>query len=290
MPQELPPPAVSLSDVRRHFPIALGLRRREALRGVDLELPRGASLGLVGPNGSGKSTLMRLLSGVDRVSAGNLHVLGGSPRSGRIRARLAYLPEDSPFPRELSPLAALDLLGGLQGMSRSRIRARGGELLERVGLAPHAREPLGRFSRGMLRRFGLAQAFLHDPELILLDEPTAGLDAPGFDVLDSLVSQARRAGVTLVIASHVLADVHAHCDRMALLLAGRIAAFGTPDELLAVQGRVTFDVAGLGDAGLASLRSWVEAHGGQIAGTTPAGRSLLELYRAHRDSGSGEGV
>jgi ABC-type multidrug transport system ATPase subunit len=277
-----PPPALELAAVRRSFPIGLGFRRKEVLHGIDLCLPRGAVLGLVGPNGSGKSTLLRIVAGVDRASAGRVGVLGGSPHESAVRARLAYLPEDSPFPGELSARSALDLLGALAGLKRDVVRARGARLLARVGLEAAARQPLRSYSRGMLRRFGLAQAFLSEPELVLLDEPTAGLDAQGFGVLEELALEARARGATIVLASHLLSDVHDHCDRLAVLVDGRVAGAGTPGELLGLEGRRVLEVDGLDDEGLARLGAWLAEAGGALVSAKPGGRSLLELYAERR--------
>lgn len=274
------PLALKLERLQRSFPVALGFRRKPVLLGIDLELDRGASLGLVGPNGSGKSTLLRILAGVDRATDGRALVLGGSPLAREVRARLAYLPEDSPFPGELSAVAVMDLLGALHGLPRKVVRERARDLLGRVGLAAQERIPLRKYSRGMLRRFGLAQVFLTEPELVLLDEPTAGLDAEGFGVLEDLLAGARARGATIVLASHLLSDVHEHCDRLALLLDGRLAGVGTLDELLGTDGRTVFEVEGL-DGDLAPLERWIADHGGKLLGSHRAGRTLLELYRAH---------
>ena len=273
--------ALRCEDLRRSFAIRLGLGRREVLRGIELEVERGTTLALVGPNGSGKSTLLRILAGVDRASGGDLQVLGGDPRTSAVRARLAYLPEDSPFPGDLTALDALELLGALGGMGRRAVHARGMPLLERVGLGAHAKAFLRTYSRGMLRRFGLAQAFLTDPELVLLDEPTAGLDAPGFAVVDGLLADARDRGTTLVLASHVLEDVRSRCDRVAVLLDGRVVAAGSPASLLGVTGRTAIEVEGLEEEGLASLETWVQERGGRVTDRTPAQGSLLELYRRY---------
>ena len=275
--------ALRLHELHRSFPTHLGLRRRPGLRGLTLELPLGSALGLVGPNGSGKSTLLRILAGVDRPSEGEVAILGSSPASAAVRARLAYLPEDSPFPPELSARSAMDLLGALAGMARRELRPRAARLLERVGLGEHAGRPLRSFSRGMLRRFGLAQAFLADPELVLLDEPTAGLDAQGFEVLESLLGEARERGATVVLASHLLADVHRHCDRLAILLDGKLAAFETRARLLDAPGRTRLEVEGLDGEGLGRLEEWVAEQGGRLTVTGPGTATLLELYRRHSD-------
>lgn len=273
-------PALCARGLCRAYPTMLGFARHEVLRGVDLELERGAVLGLVGPNGSGKSTLLRLVAGVDAPSKGSLAVLGGSPADSAVRARIGYLPEDSPFPGELSARAALELLGTLGGMARAEVRARGDELLERVGLADHARLALRRFSRGMTRRFGLAQAWLQSPELILLDEPSAGLDGQGFEVLDDLLNEARGRGATVVLSSHLSTDVHERCSDLALLLGGRVAARGTPAELLSRPGHWRLEIEALEAPQLEALSAWIAERGGRVSAQAPGGRTLLDLYRS----------
>jgi ABC-2 type transport system ATP-binding protein len=232
--------ALLLRDVRRTFRVGLRLARRDVLTGVDLELGARATLGVAGPNGSGTTTLLRILAGVDRASSGEVGVLGGSPSDARVRRRVGYLPEESPFPPELTARAALDLLGSLQGMDRAERRAESARLLELVGLRGEEHHRLGRFSRGMLRRFGLAQAALARPALLLLDEPTAGLDAPGFDVLALLLAESRERGAAVVIASHLIGDLRDHCQELAVILGGKIAVRGDPRELLA--GRTLLDI------------------------------------------------
>lgn len=271
--------AARVSALKKHYRTGLGLRRRTVLEGVELLVPAGATLGLVGPNGSGKSTLQRILAGIERQDAGEVEVLGGSLSDASVRGRIGYVPEDSPFPGELDARAVLHLLGSLQGLSAGLIRQRAEPLLERVGLAPHARTPLRRFSRGMLRRFALAQAWLHRPELVLLDEPTAGLDAQGFEVLDDLLTEARDRGAAVVFTSHLVTDLHSHCDELVVLLDGRVAARGAPAELFGREGCWRAELEGLAPPAERELEAWVEAHGGRVRSIEPAGRSLLELYR-----------
>ncbi len=231
---------VRLTAVEQRHPLALGLRHKRVLERIDLEVARGSTLGLAGPNGSGKSTLLRILAGIDRASSGTVEVLGGSPSDGRIRRRVGYLSEDSPYPRELSARMCLELLGSLQGLRGAELRRACDQLLAIVGLERDARTRLSRYSRGMLRRFGLAQAWVHQPELVLLDEPTAGLDAQGFEVLESLLAEARARGATIVLSSHLVADLLDRCDDLAVLLDGRIAERGAPRELL--RGRTLLDL------------------------------------------------
>ncbi len=279
--------ALQIRGLHQSFPSAFGLRRKEVLHGVDLELERGRFLGLVGPNGSGKSTLLRVIAGIDAPREGSVRVLGGDPDSMAIRARVGFCPEDSPFPPELKPAVALDLLGSLHGLARRERRARAERLLERVGLAHAARTPLGRFSRGMLRRFGIAQALLHEPDLILLDEPTAGLDAPGFAVVDELLDEARARGASVVVSSHLFSDLHRHCEESAALIDGRIVARGSALELarsLGARAAIDVSIEGLDQQALEALVREIERAGGRVTGTQPSQSNLLELYKRFRSA------
>lgn len=255
-------------------------KKREVLRGIDLELARGARLGLVGPNGSGKSTLLRVLAGVERPTGGELALFGGEHEGARVRRRVGFLPEDSPFPRELRAFEALELLASLRGVERACARERSHELLRAVGLEAAERTTLGRFSRGMLRRFGLAQALVHEPELVLLDEPTAGLDAQGFAVFDELLARCRARKVSTVIASHVLQDLVAHCDQLILLHEGRVAAAGTPSEILrGERGPLLLELEGLDERGLAAVERCAVESGGKVLSRSPSAEALRALYR-----------
>ena len=264
--------------VTKGYRAGLFRRRREALRGVDLVVSEGELLGIAGPNGSGKSTWMRLLAGVEVQCAGELEVLGGSTSDTAVRRRIGFLPEDAPFPKELGARACLDLLGALSGMKRAEARARGDALLERVGLAAEAETSLGKFSRGMLRHFGLAQAWLHSPDLILLDEPTAGLDAEGHEVLRGLLKEAREAGTTVCLSSHIPGDFGAGCDRLAVMVGGEIVRAGEPGALLGQPGSWSVEVEGLEEARLGELEEWLKAAGASKAEVRSTGRELSDLY------------
>ena len=256
----------------------------EVLRGIDLDVPRGAILGLMGPNGSGKSTMLRILAGVDRETSGSVEVLGAAPNSKQTLLDTGYLPEESQFPPELNATQALKLLGSLQGLSAQEIRERSTVLLERVGLAAAKRKPLEAYSRGMLRRFGLAQAWLHDPKLILFDEPTAGLDAQGFEVLDELLAEARAKGTTVVLTSHLLTDLAEYCTHLAVLVNGVIAAVGSPSEILRDDDRVTIEIEGLPAEKSEALESWLREQGANLVARGAGSKTMLEVYR--RCSGS----
>lgn len=275
--------AVQASRVGRSFRTGFWLARKiAALDGVTFDVARGTVLGLVGPNGSGKSTLLRLLAGVDRPTSGSIRLFDGSPGDTAIKRRLAFLPDGQPFPAELRALDALHLIAALKGMPRSERRTRVPAMLERVGLGDRARTRLGAFSRGMHRRFGLGQAFLSEPDLILLDEPTAGLDAPGFDVLNDVLGEARHRGATIVLASHVASDLVDHCSHLMLLAGGRLLREGSPDQLLGDGQTLELRVRGDSPGALAALeatltRAATDA-GAKVVASQRARRSLLDLY------------
>lgn len=229
-------PALEIAGVAKSYSRALGFRRTAVLASVELRLQRGATLGLAGPNGSGKSTLLRLIAGVERPDAGSIRVLGLEPSRAASEDRIGWLSDDTLFPRDMSIRAALRLAGAIHGLNGRDLEQRADESLERVGLTAHRGQYLGRASRGMLRRFGIAQAWIHDPELVLLDEPTAGLDAEGFVVLGDVLDAARAKGTTVVIASHAASDLASRCDEVAILHGGRIAEHAPPAEVFAHGG------------------------------------------------------
>ncbi|MCY3001706.1 MAG: ABC transporter ATP-binding protein [Planctomycetota bacterium] len=276
------PLAVEVRGLRRNYSTGFLGRPREVLHGLELEIGRGEFIGLVGPNGSGKSTLLRLLAGVDEVEQGSIRVFGHAPDSQAARRATGFCPEDSPFPSDLAARDVLALLGSLHGLGGAELERRANELLVRVGLAESARTKLGAYSRGMLRRFGIAASLLHQPELVLLDEPTAGLDAPGYAAIDGLLDEVRARGATLVVSSHLLGELHQRCDRIVVLVEGRIVASGSSEELVRTLGasaRLELAVEGLDANGLAELRRVAEQRGGRVVAVQPSQAVLVELYR-----------
>ncbi len=225
----------SLSKEYRALSLA-GWRRFLAVDGVSFAAARGEVLGLLGPNGGGKTTTMKCLLGLLRPSGGEARLFGRPPSELAARARVGYLPEESPFPAFLRVEAALAFYGALAGLSRRERRARAGALLDRVGLSEARRKRVGELSKGMLRRFGLAQALIGDPELLVLDEPTSGLDPLGVRDFRALVREQRARGKTVIVSSHQLADMEQICDRVALLHRGRLVAEGPVADLLAREG------------------------------------------------------
>lgn len=213
-----------------------------AVNGIDLTIPRGKVFGLLGPNGSGKSTTIKILLGLLFPSAGDVRVLGESPRAVAVKQRIGYLPEDSHLYRYLTARETLDFYARLFALDRATRRARIDQSLEMVGLAHAANRPVGEFSKGMARRIGLAQALINDPQLVILDEPTAGLDPIGCrQVKDIMLALAAR-GTTVLLTSHLLADVEDVCDRLAILYNGKVRAQGTVQELLTVPDTISLSI------------------------------------------------
>ena len=218
--------------------------KARAVDNVDFEVRKGEVFGLLGPNGSGKSTTVKLLLGLLNPTKGHMEVFGHSPRHVQTKARIGYLPEESYLYRYLNSRETLDFFGNLFHLSKDDRENRTEQLLDMVGLGKTQNRAIGEFSKGMQRRIGLAQALINDPDLIILDEPTAGLDPIGCrEVKDLIVALARR-GKTVILSSHLLSDVEDVCDRVVIYYGGKIQAAGTLKELLATpdQLRITTPV------------------------------------------------
>ncbi len=207
--------------------------KARAVDNVDFDVRRGKVFGLLGPNGSGKSTTVKLLLGLLNPTKGRIEVFGHSPRHVQTKSRIGYLPEESYLYRYLNSRETLDFFGNLFQLAKGERNSRAGQLLEMVGLNQVHTRAVGEFSKGMQRRIGLAQALINDPDLVILDEPTAGLDPIGCrEVKDLIIALARR-GKTVILSSHLLADVEDVCDRVVIYYGGKIQAAGTLKELLA---------------------------------------------------------
>lgn len=275
--------AITARALAKRYPRGLLRRPRAVLQAVDLDLPRGETAALVGPNGSGKSTLLRLLAGLERPDSGLLEVLGGPADARQVRARVGYLGDADDWPEELRAGEALELLGSLAGWRGADLHDRIAAALARVDLADEQRTRISRFSLGMRRRFGLAAATLTDPELLLFDEPSAGLDAPGQRVLAQILADARERGRTVLVATHQLDDLSTFADRLLLLVSGRLAACGTPLELVARTRSGRLELDGVDAEGLEALADAARSAGLRVEGAGPGSAALERLYRGARE-------
>ena len=224
---------VDVQDLRKTYSsLSLSGRKRiEAVRGVSLQAFAGEVFGLLGPNGAGKTTLIKMLLGVVSPSAGKASLFGQPIGSSAARSRVGYLPESLRVDRHHTARSALRYYGSMSRMTSSAIRKRSDELLELVGLAGRDRESVRRFSKGMYQRLGLAQALMHDPDLLVLDEPTDGLDPVGRNEVRRVIERLRDDGKTIFLNSHILQEVELVCTRVAILAEGKLKAIGTLDEL-----------------------------------------------------------
>ena len=207
--------------------------KARAVDNVSFEVKRGEVFGLLGPNGSGKSTTVKMLLGLLFPTKGHIEVFGHSPRHVATKSRIGYLPEESYLYRYLDSDETLDFFGNLFDLPPNERKQRSEQLLEMVGLSKARRRQVGEFSKGMQRRIGLAQALINDPDLVILDEPTAGLDPLGCREVKDLILALARRGKTVILSSHLLSDVEDVCDRVVIYYGGKIQAMGTLKELLA---------------------------------------------------------
>ena len=223
---------IEVQDLHKTYREGIFIRRQvNALRGVSLAVPRGSIFGLLGPNGAGKTTLIKVLLGLVKRSAGDGSMLA-RPLGDRIgRGKVGYLPEHHRFPRHLTGNSAMIYYGGLSGMSRQEVLKKRSGLMERVGLAKWGNSPVHKYSKGMQQRLGIAQALLHNPDLLILDEPTDGVDPVGRADVRRLLKELQQEGKTIFLNSHQLQEIELVCDQAAILAKGRVQRHGTIEEI-----------------------------------------------------------
>lgn len=205
---------------------------RRALNGLNLEVPRGSIVGLLGPNGAGKTTTLKIVMGLVRPDGGRVMLFDREAGDPEVRSRVGFLPEQPYFELYLTPRRLLNYYGRLSGMSLESIADRSSHLLNLVGLGEVADLSMEKFSKGMLQRVGLAQALLSEPELVILDEPSTGLDPLGKIEVKEILAGLRRSGVTILLSSHQLSEIEEICDRVVIIAGGENVASGGLDELL----------------------------------------------------------
>ncbi len=250
---------VSVNGLVKVFKDFWGRPKARAVNNVSFQVKRGEVLGLLGPNGSGKSTTVKLILGLLNPTRGHIEVFGHSPRHVLTKRRIGYLPEESYLYRFLDSPETLDFFGSLFNLSSAERRTRTEQLLEMVGLDKVRRRTVGEFSKGMQRRIGLAQALINDPDLVILDEPTAGLDPIGCREVKDLIIELSRRGKTVILSSHLLADVEDVCDRVVIYYGGKIQAMGPLSELLSTPDQLRITTPTLSRSALESVLSTIRS-------------------------------
>lgn len=231
VPSRVSSPVIDIADLHKTY--ASGVRRRKvhALNGVNLQVPRGEVLGILGPNGAGKTTLLKVLLGIVHPTSGTARLFGQPAGDPDARRKLGYLPENHRFPTYLTARQTLDVYGRLADLTDTARKERIPRLLEDVGLASWEDTRVGKFSKGMMQRLGLAQALLSEPEVVVLDEPTDGVDPVGRRDIRDRLRALKQTGTTVVINSHLLSEIELVCDRVLIMHKGHIIRSGTVDEL-----------------------------------------------------------
>ncbi|NLB64988.1 MAG: ABC transporter ATP-binding protein, partial [Lentisphaerae bacterium] len=249
--------AIQATDLAKTFRDFWRRPRVEAVRSISFTVPTGQIFGLLGPNGSGKSTTIKMILGLLFPTSGRLEVLGAPPQSTAAKSRIGYLPEETYLYPHLTPRETLAFYSSLFRLPAPLARDRVEQLLHMTGLDRVRNRPVGQFSKGMARRLGLAQALLNDPDLIILDEPTAGLDPQATRQVKDLILALAARGKTVLLTSHLLADVEDVCHQVAILLSGRILAQGPLDTLLTRKEQTTLTFPTPADP--ANLRQLLDA-------------------------------
>lgn len=255
---ELVVEAVGLTKIFKDF---WNRPKARAVNGLDLSIRKGEAFGLLGPNGSGKSTTIKMILGLLYPTRGELRVFGQDPQKVSIKSRIGYLPEETYLYKYLTAFETLDFYGALFGLDAGQRRERASQLLEMVGLAHAVDRPVGEFSKGMARRIGLAQALINDPDLVILDEPTSGLDPIGCREVKDVIRLLASRGKTVILCSHLLADVQDVCQRVVVLYGGQIRAQGLLSDILREEDKTQIITPRLSEKTVAELKDFLATHG-----------------------------
>lgn len=265
----------NLGKIYRDF---WGRRKVQALKALDIEVKRGEIFGLLGPNGSGKSTTIKLIQGLLFPTSGRAFVLGKDARDVSKNERIGYLPEESYLYKFLNAEETLDFYGRLFDMPADVRRQRSDQLIKMVGLDRARRRQLREYSKGMTRRIGLAQALINEPDLLILDEPTTGMDPIGSREMKDLIIRLRDEGKTILLCSHQLADVQDVCDRVAILHQGELRELGRVDSLLKVRDVTEVHAKGLTEETKQKIADLIKNSGGELVSLDNPTTTMEELF------------
>ncbi|PXA03620.1 ABC transporter ATP-binding protein [Coraliomargarita sinensis] len=256
--------AISIKHLTKDFPVGISGKKLRAVDSLDLEVQDNEIFGLLGPNGSGKSTTIKIVLGLLEPSAGDCRIYGKPSRAVEARRSVGFLPEAPYFYRYLSGRELVRYYARLCGVAKSDLNDAVDSVIELVGMGEAAHRRVGTYSKGMLQRIGLAQAIVHDPQLVILDEPTAGVDPLGSAAIAEIVRELKSRGKTILLSSHLLAQIEGLCDRVAILHRGKLVHAGRVDELVNEESADAFVVEGLGTENHAAVQAAIEAGGGRL--------------------------
>ncbi len=271
-------PAIRLSGVSKVFPVPLRRRVVVALRDLNLEVAAGEVYGLLGPNGSGKSTTLKIILGLIAPTRGTVAIFGRDNSAVATRRDIGFLPENAYFHKFLTGAETLRFHARLSGLRRRETNARIDELLETVGLTDTREARLGTYSKGMLQRIGLAQALIHNPKLLVLDEPTAAVDPAGSRDIQNLIASLKERGVTVLLSSHLLTQVQEVCDRVGILHRGTLLREGRVEDLLAIENQTELVLENASPNLLDALERQVASANARVIARRKSQTSLEQLF------------
>jgi len=257
-------PAISIQNLTKVFPVPFKRERVVAVRDLSLTVEPGQVYGLLGPNGSGKSTTMKIVLGLVAPTSGTTQIFGRDSALVESREAVGFLPENPYFYKFLTGLETVRFFGKLCGLSGRRLEERARELLALVGLEDAADRRIGGYSKGMLQRIGLAQALVQEPQLLVLDEPTAGVDPAGSREIRDLILDFKKRGLTVLLCSHLLSQVQEICDRVGILHQGQLVREGRLEELISIENQTELILENASPELLADLRARVAASGAAV--------------------------
>ena len=271
-------PAISIKGLTKDFSVGMRGVKLRAVDDLTLEVGDNEIFGLIGPNGSGKSTTIKVVLGLLDASLGECQIYGKPSHTVAARHSVGFLPEAPYFYRYLSGRELVRFYARICGVSRGKIAKQVDEVIELVGMTEAAHRRVGTYSKGMLQRIGLAQALVHDPQLVILDEPTAGVDPLGSAAIAEIIRELKRRGKTVLLCSHLLAQIEGLCDRVAILHRGKLVREGRVDDLVQEKDAQSLVVQGLSAAGRAAVEKTIAEQGGQLCRVEKPRLSLDSLF------------
>jgi ABC-2 type transport system ATP-binding protein len=272
-------PAVAVHGLTKIFPVPFHPTRGVvAVKDISLRIEPGEVYGLLGPNGSGKSTTLKIILGLVSPTRGRTEIFGRDSRLVESREAVGFLPENPYFYKYLTGAETLRFFGRLCGMTGAALKSRVNELLDLVGLNKARDRRLGTYSKGMLQRIGLAQALIHDPRLVVLDEPTAGVDPAGSREIRDLIMDLKRRGITVLLSSHLLAQAQEICDRIGILSDGVLVREGRLQDLIAIENQTELVIADASDDLMREIESFISRSDAKLLERRKSTTTLERLF------------